>query len=736
MADGRIAVIISEIFDPLDYELLNGIYSQARKMKFDTVILTGIRDVRRTMYQELSSEKLDHVYSLVKYAEFDGVVYVADSFYDVNTEEKLFAMLEECGLPCVVIGRKRLGFTDVFPEQRSTFRDITNHLIKHHNCRSFGFLSGIKGEYNSEERYAGFLDALNEAGIRFDESKDLYFGNYWMQEPERIGKELAEDSSRMPDAIVCANDVMAAGLCDGLRSGGIKVPDDIKVTGYDGSWYALMHIPSVTTVTGCRFAVGAESVNKLFFMITGKQPLPHEGNPSVLYGRSCGCDTCPSGKKHGESMIEKGMFRLMERYMKYGKYFTGDAAEYVSHTDSLESLISTVTKTAYIMSDWIRFDICLCSDWMFDFEDPSVFRTEGFSENMHLISDKCRYGTDMDPCTFPVNDLLPFLSESHDPQLMVVTVLHSREQIFGYVVFNYYDVDLINYDAQFMNWNSAVANGFNMLQQKLYRKHIERQNNKLSDTDPITGFYNKRGFLECVSRRADEDLIIWCFGLYDEQDALTGKDYFRIISTSLRLTSKESEDISVIDSKMFVLIISDNSSSVDHTIFQRVLTFMREAERIRGFERNSKYPGILSKAIYLERSADKRAKKAENFVSASRHTLFTGKCDKLHSDLFWLRVMIWLHPESDMSVDEMAKRLNISRTYLHRIYKKEFGISAKEDVISARIEKAKDLLISTDTPVNEVSYHCGYSEPNHFMRQFRERTGITAAEYRKLNKNK
>ena len=98
MADGRIAVIISEIFDPLDYELLNGIYSQARKMKYDTVILTGIRDVRRTMYQELSSEKLDHVYSLVKYAEFDGVVYVADSFYDVNTEEKsktknLFALL-------------------------------------------------------------------------------------------------------------------------------------------------------------------------------------------------------------------------------------------------------------------------------------------------------------------------------------------------------------------------------------------------------------------------------------------------------------------------------------------------------------------------------------------------------------------------------------------------------------------------------------------------------------------
>ena len=62
MVNGRIAVMISEIFDPLDYELLNGIYTKASSLGYDTICLTGIRDVRFSTNNKIVSDKMDNVY--------------------------------------------------------------------------------------------------------------------------------------------------------------------------------------------------------------------------------------------------------------------------------------------------------------------------------------------------------------------------------------------------------------------------------------------------------------------------------------------------------------------------------------------------------------------------------------------------------------------------------------------------------------------------------------------------
>ena len=51
-----------------------------------------------------------------------------------------------------------------------------------------------------------------------------------------------------PDAIVCANDAMAIALCDLLKKRNLKVPDDVIVTGIDGSVRSDYYIPSITTI--------------------------------------------------------------------------------------------------------------------------------------------------------------------------------------------------------------------------------------------------------------------------------------------------------------------------------------------------------------------------------------------------------------------------------------------------------------------------------------------------------
>ncbi len=728
MINGRIAVIISEIFDPLDYELLNGIYSQAEKLNYDTIILTGIRDIRLAPYHKMFSEKLDNIYTLVNHAHFDGIIFVAESFYESHTESYIFSLIEKTDTPCVVIGRNYRNMKSIFPNQRLIMHRITEHLINEHNCRSFAFLSGLKGEYNSEERFAGFKDALDCANIEFDEN-NIFYGDFWKDKPLKIAREIA--GKNLPDAIVCASDLMAVSLCEGLVACGVKIPEDVKITGYDGEWCTVLNTPTITTASGCKFDEGILAVNELYQIMTGKSIAGAPETYRIFAGSSCGCKPdimyCANSPSE-RNWIERELLNIISHHMESGRYLTDDVAEKISRADSFDKLIEIIGDVSLFLYGWYGLDICLCTDWKFNFENPNNYRYDGFSEKMELVMDKRRYVPNGKPEIFSIKNLLPTLEHEHCPLLITMSALNSGNQVLGYVAFLYHEPDLINYDAQFMNWNSAVANGFNLIQHKLYDEYKLRQNIMNSVIDPITGYYNQRGFLERLSERKENQLIIWCFGIHDEYNSIEN-NYFQIISTSLRLSSDPLEDICVIEKNLFAVILPANGDSPDDISFRRILKFMHEAEKIQGFDRYSKYPDVISKSILIDNND--RLKKASEFAESSKICL--SSFDKLKSDLLWLRVYIRLHPESNLTIDDMAKRLNISRTYLQRIYKNQFRISAKEDVISARLEKAKYLLTFTVSSITEISNQCGYTDTNHFMRQFRERTGLTALEYRKKN---
>lgn len=96
-----------------------------------------------------------------------------------------------------------------------------------------------------------------------------------------------------------------------------------------------------------------------------------------------------------------------------------------------------------------------------------------------------------------------------------------------------------------------------------------------------------------------------------------------------------------------------------------------------------------------------------------------------------LRTVIFTQPDCVMSIDEMARQMNMSRSGFQHLYRKMFGTSVIQDVISGRIERAKRLLSSTNLTVSEIAEKCGYSTDVTFMRQFRSRVGKTPTEYRK-----
>jgi len=84
-------------------------------------------------------------------------------------------------------------------------------------------------------------------------------------------------------------------------------------------------------------------------------------------------------------------------------------------------------------------------------------------------------------------------------------------------------------------------------------------------------------------------------------------------------------------------------------------------------------------------------------------------------------------------VKSFAEQLHLSPNYLSDLLQKFTGKTTQEHIHLQLIDKAKSLLWSTNMPVSEIAYTLGFEHPPHFTRLFRQKTGYSPSEYRKLN---
>lgn len=86
----------------------------------------------------------------------------------------------------------------------------------------------------------------------------------------------------------------------------------------------------------------------------------------------------------------------------------------------------------------------------------------------------------------------------------------------------------------------------------------------------------------------------------------------------------------------------------------------------------------------------------------------------------------------NISLELVAREVNLSSYYFSRFYKDETGINFIDKLSNVRIEKAKELLSNEDLSIKDVSYKVGFTDPNYFSKAFKKITGVTASDYRKL----
>lgn len=87
------------------------------------------------------------------------------------------------------------------------------------------------------------------------------------------------------------------------------------------------------------------------------------------------------------------------------------------------------------------------------------------------------------------------------------------------------------------------------------------------------------------------------------------------------------------------------------------------------------------------------------------------------------------------TVAEMASIVNLSPSRFYSLYKEIFGISPKKDFLQIRIEHAKKLMQQGSYSIREIAEMAGYNNQYHFIRQFREVSGITPGKFIK-NQNR
>lgn len=88
------------------------------------------------------------------------------------------------------------------------------------------------------------------------------------------------------------------------------------------------------------------------------------------------------------------------------------------------------------------------------------------------------------------------------------------------------------------------------------------------------------------------------------------------------------------------------------------------------------------------------------------------------------------HYQNELSLDETSRQVNISPYYFSKLFKEEMGQSFIEYVTGIRIEKAKELLTTTDKSMKEICNAVGYADPNYFSRTFKKNVGYTPTEFK------
>ncbi len=222
----------------------------------------------------------------------DGLLIYADTVSARQIEQYY-----DRDFPVVLIHRtpaRGINIPYVTVENVKSTRKLIEHLITVHGCRKIVFLRGPESQEDSHSRETGFREALAAHDIEFDESLVMRGGFERDISYKAIKSFLQKPNRPEFDAVFAGDDNAAIGVLIALKEAGLRVPEDVRVVGFDDLRMSPYLTPSLTTVRAPIEEVGRSAAMQLFHLLNGKKAEPAVlHSTTIVLRRSCGCDFQP-----------------------------------------------------------------------------------------------------------------------------------------------------------------------------------------------------------------------------------------------------------------------------------------------------------------------------------------------------------------------------------------------------------------------------------------------------------
>lgn len=268
-----LGVLLPDLYGEFFSEVIRGMDETAQQRGFHLLITRGCAD-KHGIATAIRAMR----------GRVDGVVAMspdldADSLLDIPANLPVVLL---CSLP------RGHALDSLTIDNRRGARDMVRHLLALGH-RRIAIIKGAPRNHDASERLRGYRDALREAGIASDRSLEPE-GGFTEAGGYAAALRLVNVKPR-PTAVFAANDSMAIGALSALRESGLRVPEDMAVTGFDDIPLARYMDTPLSTVSVPIRALGARAVEILLHGITHKNSHSRTREriaTQLVIRRSCG----------------------------------------------------------------------------------------------------------------------------------------------------------------------------------------------------------------------------------------------------------------------------------------------------------------------------------------------------------------------------------------------------------------------------------------------------------------
>ena len=434
---GIIAPVLARVFMQ---DILRGAISQIRLCGCDAVILAPLIQFENNAYAHSQTEL--EIFRNIGWNDIDAFLYLKDeSTMGVPVIAEIeHRLIETQKYVMTVDERTHSVFDSTQYDDYDDFGKVVEHLIEVHGYKRIYCLTGPKDSLQAQTRLQAWKDRMTQHDLYYDDTYYEY-GTFWYDSVAPYAEKLFSGKLPMPEAIVCGNDVMAVSLIKTLTSGGIQVPEDVAVTGYDGYPFTANLDVSLTTYSRNHFQLGADAVRRLYRNMTGLLCDKVDRQKSgFMIGSSCGCTNIPT------QQLLTDQNTVVPRMW----------SEFMFGISMAPSLVRAKT-----IPDILNCALYHSKD-LYQMQKVCIYLCDSSGEYRYAASCEADGTPQIHKGILSLKSASDLLSVSEEPEIVFVSPLHMNERKFGLISLSFGEHDRV-YDANWLHYVTVLAQSLEIL---------------------------------------------------------------------------------------------------------------------------------------------------------------------------------------------------------------------------------------------------------------------------------